>query len=133
MPPDAPGPDQSAALAKRIMVAWANRGFRNSQGHFLSLSEFTCDDTGKPYAKRDAGAELALILGRGVVYSVQAQDLLQGLTRDEREVYRDHKWWAISDIARSNEQFFPKNLGSLLTGLGQVREQSMPVNISAKP
>jgi hypothetical protein len=78
LPREAPGADQAAALAKRILLAWADRGFpRDKGGHFLSLSAIPCDPSGK--IAEYAGWELPLHLGRGVVYSVQAQDLLQSI------------------------------------------------------
>jgi len=75
-PAGAPGADQAAALAKRILLAWADRGFRNASGRFLQPAE-TCDAAGKFGLANAAGIPLAL--GRGVVYSVDAQDLLQSI------------------------------------------------------
>ncbi|MBV8412088.1 MAG: hypothetical protein JOY64_30990 [Alphaproteobacteria bacterium] len=77
-PRGAPSADPAAALAKRILLAWADRGFpRDKSGHILSLSAVSCDASGKIAAY--AGWALPLQLGRGVVYSVQAQDLLQSI------------------------------------------------------
>ncbi|HKD25302.1 MAG TPA: hypothetical protein VKC66_05210 [Xanthobacteraceae bacterium] len=70
-PQDAPPPDQAAALAKKILLAWGERGFRDAQGHFLSESTQFCDDNGKIIP----GGE-GLTISRGIVYSVHAQDLL---------------------------------------------------------
>jgi hypothetical protein len=103
LPPGAPNADQATALAKRIMLAWANHGFpQDPQGHFLPLRSFFCDDAGKPSLKSDAGAALALGLGRGVVYSVQAQDLLQFVgavsTQEERQLNAFHG--ALFDLIR---------------------------------
>jgi hypothetical protein len=58
-------------LAKRILLAWGDHGFRDGQGHFLSYTQF-CDGDGKP-------TNPALHLARGIIYSVQAQDLLKYL------------------------------------------------------
>jgi hypothetical protein len=73
-PAGAPSADQAAALAKRILLAWADHGFRDAKGRFRQPSE-TCDESGKAALGNASG--IPLVLGRGVVYSVQAQDLLQ--------------------------------------------------------
>lgn len=73
-PKDAPGPDQAAALAKKILLAWGERGFRDAQGRFLSDSAQFCDDNGKMVE----GGE-GLTISRGIIYSVHAQDLLMYL------------------------------------------------------
>src|SRR5258707_4755775 len=76
--PDAPNPDQAAALARRILLAWADHGFpRDTQGRFRPLSALSCDKDGKN--ELYSGAGVALHLGRGVFYSVHAQDLLQSI------------------------------------------------------
>ncbi|MBV8210207.1 MAG: hypothetical protein JO133_09115 [Burkholderiaceae bacterium] len=72
-PAEAPGVDESSALAKRILLAWADRGFRDASGRFLVLGSFDRDGHGRPQAG------LGLVLGRGIIYSVHAQDLLQSL------------------------------------------------------
>ena len=77
-PRGSPGSDRAAALAKRILLAWAVHGFpRDRDGRFLPLSALSCDSAGHivPYA----GWALPLQLGRGVVYSVHAEDLLQAI------------------------------------------------------
>src|SRR5258708_16750480 len=75
---DAPNPDQAAALAKRILLAWADHGFpRDAQGRFRPLSALSCDKDGKN--ELYSGGGVALHLGRGVFYSVHAQDLLQSI------------------------------------------------------
>jgi len=75
--PGSPSAEQAAALSKKILLSWANRGFRDRQGHFLRSAQQFCDDQGKyePYFQSAAGLQV----GRGVVYSVEAQDLLQSL------------------------------------------------------
>ena len=75
--PGSPTPEQAIALSKKILLSWANRGFRDPQGHFLKSAEQFCDDKGKfdPYFESAAGLQV----GRGVVYSVDGQDLLQSL------------------------------------------------------
>lgn len=72
--PGAPGADEASALAKRILLAWADRGFRDASGRFLVLRSFDRDGHGRPQAG------LGLVLGRGIIYSVHAQDLLQSLS-----------------------------------------------------
>jgi hypothetical protein len=77
-PQGAPNPDQAATLAKRILLAWADHGFpRDAQGHFRPLSALSCDKDGK--FELYSGGGVALHLGRGVFYSVHAQDLLQSI------------------------------------------------------
>ena len=77
-PPHSPDAEQAAALAKRILLAWADRGFpRDERGRFLSLSGLSCDKTGK--ITQYTGWALPLQVGRGVVYSVHAQDLLESI------------------------------------------------------
>jgi hypothetical protein len=73
-PKDAPGTDQPVALAKKIVLAWGERGFRDAQGHFLSESAQFCNDNGKTIP----GGE-GLAISRGIIYSVHAQDLLMYL------------------------------------------------------
>jgi hypothetical protein len=76
-PAGASNPDQAAALAKRILLAWANRGFRDAKGGFLDTVAQFCDDKGRT----DPGVQNAvgLQIGRGIIYSVHAQDLLQSI------------------------------------------------------
>jgi hypothetical protein len=78
-PEGAPNPDQATALAKRILLAWADRGFpRDAQGHLRPLlSALSCDKDGKN--ELYSGGAVALHLGRGAFYAVHAQDLLQSI------------------------------------------------------
>ncbi len=69
--PGAPDAAQAIALAKKIMLAWSERGFRDEHGQIRSTPTAFCDDQGKPIQ-----AGVGLIVGRGIVYSVQAVDLL---------------------------------------------------------
>jgi hypothetical protein len=73
-PKGAPDPDQAAALAKKILLAWGEHGFRDAQGHFLSSDAQFCDDN----SKMGSGGE-GLSISRGIIYSVHAQDLLMYL------------------------------------------------------
>ena len=75
LPAAAPSADQAISAAKRILVAWADRGFRDASGTFRRSTAQYCKADGKP-AQPIANA---LQISRGVVYSVQAQDLLQGI------------------------------------------------------
>lgn len=69
-----PSPDKASALAKKILLAWSEHGFRNERGVIrTTLSEF-CDDQGKPVQ-----SGVGLQVSRGIVYSVQTQDLLMYL------------------------------------------------------
>jgi hypothetical protein len=74
LPAGAPRADQAAELAKRILLAWSDRGFRDPHGHYLSMPSQFCDETGKTGEATETGVGLAI--ARGVIYSVHAQDLL---------------------------------------------------------
>jgi hypothetical protein len=78
LPAGAPSADDATALAKRILLAWANHGLpRDAQGRVLPLASKSCGPTARAPTMtqpRDTGG---LALGRGVLYSVHAQDLLQ--------------------------------------------------------
>lgn len=76
-PPGAPSAGQAAALAKRILLAWANRGFRDQSGHFLNKAEQFCD--AQQHFNVVVQNGVGLQVGRGIIYSVQAQDLLQSI------------------------------------------------------
>jgi hypothetical protein len=72
LPAGAPDPDQAAALAKKILLAWGTRGFRDQQRRFLTKQNQLCDANGNHTDVAGAG----LAISRGIVYSVHAQDLL---------------------------------------------------------
>jgi len=76
-PEGAPSADRAAALAKQILVAWSVHGFQEGRGHFLSTPSQFCDVDGKTNDAVMAG--VGLLVARGVIYSVQAQDLLMYL------------------------------------------------------
>jgi hypothetical protein len=107
LPPGSPGSDEAAALAKRILLAWADRGFRDAKGHFLELASFTRDGHGRP----DSG--LGLTLGRGIIYSVHAQDLLESLgALNADEVRRlNALHGAIFDLLRQSENVLYAGVG----------------------
>jgi hypothetical protein len=91
-PVGAPSADQAAALAKRILLVWADRGFKDANGRFRVPAE-TCDDDGKVALSN--ASEIPLLPGRGMVYSVHAQDLLQYLGAvNADEVNRLHAFHA---------------------------------------
>jgi hypothetical protein len=88
VPKGAPPVDQAVALAKRILLAWADRGFpRDADGRFRPLSALACEENGKVTL---LGAEApALAIARGITFSVHAQDLLESLdTLDASEKRR---------------------------------------------
>jgi hypothetical protein len=76
-PAGAPTADQAAALAKRILLAWSNHGFRDQRGTYLNRAEQFCDD--QDHFIPLSQSTVALQISRGVVYSVHAQDLLQSI------------------------------------------------------
>jgi hypothetical protein len=106
-PPRSPGADESIVLAKRILLAWADRGFRDTDGHFQALGSFTRDGHGRPTSG------LGLTLGRGIIYSVHAQDLLEGmgaLNADEiRRLNAFHG--AIFELIRQSENVLYAGVG----------------------
>ncbi len=82
LPPGAPPPEQAALMAKRILLAWADHGFRDQHGAFRSGEAQYCDldMNGEPMVSQLGIFVGALTLSRGVIYSVHGQDLLQGLS-----------------------------------------------------
>ena len=64
-PPDAPDADKAVALAKKILLAWTTRGFR--------------DETGNLRKQTPSCGPGLLNVTRGVDHLIHAQDLLQGL------------------------------------------------------
>jgi len=73
------GPNVDEA-AKRILLAWADHGFlRDPQGHIRPLASRTCGPVAKPPTMTEPRDLGGLTLGRGLLYSVRAQDLLQSL------------------------------------------------------
>ena len=85
----APSATDAAAFAKRIRLAWADHGFRGETGAFRNTDEKYCDHDpdGKSHVAQFGTFVSALTHARGVIYSVHAQGLLQGitvLTRDEQ-------------------------------------------------
>jgi hypothetical protein len=103
-PAGAPSVDQAVALAKRILLAWADRGFpRDARGGFRALPSLSCEENGKVTL---LGAEApALALGRGFIFSVHAQDLLQYLNALDAEETRrlDAFHSAMFDVIRQSD------------------------------
>jgi hypothetical protein len=73
----APAAGEAAALGKRILLAWATHGFRDQNGRFLNKAEQFCD--GQQRFSRYEENGVGLQVGRGIVYSVHAQDLLESI------------------------------------------------------
>jgi hypothetical protein len=77
IPAGAPNPDQAVALARRILLVWADHGLpRDAHGHFLGLAAISCEQSGKVTF---LGAQGPALEFGAVVHSVHAQDLLQFL------------------------------------------------------
>jgi hypothetical protein len=76
-PTAGPSAGEAAALAKRILMAWANRGFRDQKGNVLTKAEQFCD--GQQHFNVVVQNGVGLQVGRGIIYSVHAQDLLQSI------------------------------------------------------
>ena len=106
-PAGSAGSDESTALARRILLAWADRGFRDANGRFLELGAFTRDGHGRP------DSELGLTLGRGIIYSVHAQDLLESLgVLNADEVHRLNAFHgSIFELIRQSENVLYAGVG----------------------
>jgi len=70
----APSPEQAATLAKEILLAWSSHGFRDDHGNFLSTPSQFCTVEGKFNDSAFVGA--GLVVSRGIIYSLQAEDML---------------------------------------------------------
>ena len=114
-PPGAAPAADTAAFAKRILLAWADHGFRDESGAFRGTEGKYCDlnTDGKPHLTQFGTFVGALTLSRGVIYSVHAQDLLEGiagLTRDE-QVRLDAFHHNLFEVIRSiNNQEYDVNM-----------------------
>jgi hypothetical protein len=76
-PENAPAADDAAALAKRILMAWANRGFRDQGNRYMSRAGEFCDGGHKFIPLRQS--TIGLQIARGIIFFVHAQDLLQSI------------------------------------------------------
>jgi hypothetical protein len=110
-PPGAPRATEAADFAKRILLAWADHGFRDEAGVFRTREEKYCDldPHGKQRVTQFGTFSGALTHSRGVIYSVHAQDLLEGigaLTRGE-QTRLDTFHHNMADVIRSinNEEY----------------------------
>jgi len=77
VPPGGPASGEAAALSKRVLLAWADRGFRDQKGSTLAKAEQFCD--GQQHFNRTVQGGVGLQIGRAIVYSVHAQDILQSI------------------------------------------------------
>ena len=111
----APSASDAAAFAKRILLAWADHGFRDEKGAFRRTDEDYCDlrRDGKPLVTQFGTFYGALTHARGVIYSVHAQDLLQGigeLSRDEQERLDTFHRNMFETIRSIHNQEYEKNM-----------------------
>jgi hypothetical protein len=107
-PEGSPSPEHAADLAKRILLAWADRGFpRDAQGNFQGLQSVSCEPWGDKATRLGAGGP-ALHVGRGVPHSVHAQDLLQsfGALNADEESRLNAFHQAMFDLIRQSENAF---------------------------
>lgn len=132
LPINAPDPGRAAALAGRILLAWAEHGFRAADGHFLSSARQFCGADGK--INPESMTQVGLQVSRGVVYSVHAQDLLMyfGTLNAEAINHLNGFHAAMFDLVRNalNYRFaehpdwecnhYSNHVGSQLTGLFSV-------------
>lgn len=64
-----------------------------------------------------------------VCYTDQLDIRLDNLTKNEKNVYRSHKWWYLEEICKSGELFFPENFGELLKQVISREFQDKPIEI----
>jgi hypothetical protein len=74
--PGSPTGDEAANLSRRILLAWAAHGLRDAPDRYKQKPMEFCE-AGKRDIITQSG--VGLQIGRGVLYTVQAQDLLMGL------------------------------------------------------
>jgi hypothetical protein len=103
-PAGAPTADQAAALSKRILMAWATRGFRDQRRNYLHSPEQFCENEQFVPVKQ---SNVGLQIGRGIIYSVHAQDLLQSIeavnAKEAAELNAFHA--AMFDLIREASNF----------------------------
>jgi hypothetical protein len=110
-PVGAPGAKDAVALSKRILLAWADRGFRDERGNIRGTMKQYCRHEANPAPPIAA----ALQISRGIVYSAHAQDLLMGLSAlapdEQRRLNRFHE--SMYEVIRTlSNQEFDDNLRS---------------------
>jgi hypothetical protein len=137
LPKDAPNPDAATSLAKKILLAWATRGFRNGKGHLREAATEFCDENGKQIWPA------VLQITRGVANTINAQDLLHGmraLSAEEEaqltsfhtamyewirtahnEEYRGGMKWKYSDETYNNQAV--SHVGTLLAAARLIDDQ----------
>jgi hypothetical protein len=95
-------PGRAAAVAARILVAWSTHGFRDDRGRFRDMPTQFCGGDGK--FDQGAFAGVGLAVSRGIVYSVQAQDLLSyaGALNDAELKQVDAFHVAMFDLLRNS-------------------------------
>ena len=71
----APTEEEASALARKILLAWANHGFRLKGDAFRAKPTDFCGATPKDYVLTDVGLQV----GRGAIQFIHAQDLLMSL------------------------------------------------------
>ena len=124
-PPGSPGAGESIASAKRILLAWADRGFRDTDGHFQALGSFTRDGHGRPTSG------LGLTLGRGIIYSVHSQDLLESMgvlnTDEIRRLNAFHG--AIFELIRQSENVLYAGVGFPYSDCSRYTNLAMNANV----
>ncbi|HXZ17867.1 MAG TPA: hypothetical protein VEH77_18230 [Roseiarcus sp.] len=104
--PQDPTADAASAFAKGILLAWADHGFRDERGAFRLADAQYCDlnQDGTLRLSRHGAFVGALNIARGVIYSVQAQDLLAGLH-------------ALAPDEQSRLDAFHRNLAETIRGI----------------
>ena len=128
VPAGAPTATDAAALGKRILLTWANHGLRDAKGNFMKSPAQFCDGQGK--FDRNVQNGVGLQFGRGIIHTVQAQDLLQSIgALNATEVAQLNAFHAaIFDLIReaTNSRFgqpfkpcelYSNHAGATLTGL----------------
>lgn len=137
LPKDAPNPDAATSLAKKILLAWATRGFRNDKGHLREADTEFCDESGKQIWPA------VLQIARGIGHSIHAQDLLQGvrvlspqeetqltsfhtamyewIRTAHNEEYRRGMKWKYSDETYNNQA--ESHIGTLLAAARLIDDQ----------
>jgi hypothetical protein len=92
-------------LARRILLTWASRGFRIEGRNIVQTPTKFCEANGA--VTHGSESAVGLQIGRGIVYSVDAQDLLQSINalnaQDIAELNGFHN--AMFDLIRDSSNF----------------------------
>lgn len=62
-----------------------------------------------------------------VAWVKQAEVVLDHMMEDEREDYRDHKWWTLDELKAARETFLPPGLPELLEPIVAGKLPEIPV------